>query len=156
MSAEKSVDTHRDLTDVCQIRDAYARYAFAYDQGLADEFAALFTEDGVFEIAGGPVIGGRESLAGMVSAAAARPARTLHVVSNVLVTITGGTAAGQAYVVLLAVHGGALRVVTAGTYADSFVCTPDGWLLSRRRFEPAAGPNPLGVPVTGASVGTQD
>lgn len=144
------VDTNRGPTDAEKLRDLYARYVFAYDGSRADDFAALFTDAGVFEIANGPVVSGRAALAGMVDAAAARPGSTLHVVTNVLVSVAGDSATGRAYVLLLAVDDGALRVVTAGTYDDSFERTEDGWLLSRRRFEPVAGPNPLGVPVVGA------
>lgn len=148
MTDEATVDAIPGGSDVEQVRDLYARYSWAYDQGRADEYAALFTEDGVFEVVGGPEVQGREALAGMVTAAAARPARTLHMVSNVLVTVTGDSAIGRAYVQLLALADGALRVVTVGTYDDTFVGTPTGWQLSRRRFEPAAGPDPSGIPLT--------
>lgn len=143
----ETVETDRDPTDAEQVRAIYARYAFAYDQGRADDFAALFTDTGAFEIAGGAVVSGRAALAGMVTAAAARSGDTMHVVSNVLVSVAGDSATGRAYVVLLAMDEGALRIVTAGTYEDSFDRTADGWLLSRRRFEPVVGPNPLGVPI---------
>jgi uncharacterized protein (TIGR02246 family) len=152
MAIEIPLGTNRTLADAEQIRDMYARYAFAYDRGRAEDFAALFTENGEFEVVGGPVVRGREALAGMVSAAAARPARTFHVVSNVRVMVTGETAAGQAYVLLLSANDGALRVVTVGTYDDAFVRTSTGWQLSRRRFEPAVGPNALGIPVLGEAV----
>ncbi|MET8181535.1 nuclear transport factor 2 family protein [Streptomyces sp. NPDC005336] len=149
MTDEAHVDTGPGASDAEQIRDLYARYSFAYDQGRADEYAALFTEDGVFEVVGGPEVQGREALAGMVSAAAALPARTLHMVSNVLVTVTGDSATGQAYVQLLALADAALRVVTVGTYDDTFVRTATRWQLSRRRFEPTVGPDPLGIRLAG-------
>lgn len=149
VEAHSNTDTDPGAPDAEQVRDLYARYSFAYDQGNADEYAALFTEDGVFEVVGGPEVQGRDALAGMVAAAAARPARTLHMVSNILVTVTGDSATGKAYVQLLALAEGALRVVTVGTYDDTFVRTSAGWLLSRRRFEPAVGPDPEGVPVAG-------
>lgn len=148
MSDEARVDIQSG-SDAEQIRDLYARYSWAYDQGRAEEYAALFTEDGEFEVVGGPRVQGREALAGLVSAAAARPGRTLHMVSNVLVTVTGDSATGQAYVQLLALADAALRVVAVGTYNDAFVRTAAGWQLSRRRFEPAAGPDPVGIPVVG-------
>lgn len=149
MTDEAHVDTVPAGVDVEQVRDLYARYSWAYDQGRADEYAALFTEDGVFEVVGGPEVRGREALAGMVEAASGRPVRTLHMVSNVLVTVTGESATGQAYVQLLALSDRALRVVTVGTYDDTFVRAAAGWQLSRRRFEPAAGPDPSGVPLRG-------
>lgn len=149
MMVDAELETGPAESDAEQIRDLYARYSFAYDGGRAEEYAALFTEDGVFEVVGGPDVQGRVALAGMVSAAAARPARTLHMVSNVLVTVTGDSATGQAYVQLLALVDGALRVVTVGTYDDTFVRTATGWQLTRRRFEAAAGPDPSGIPLTG-------
>ncbi|PVG83560.1 nuclear transport factor 2 family protein [Nocardioides gansuensis] len=151
MTVEAPSNTDPSASDAEQIRNLYARYSFAYDNGRAAEYAALFTENGVFEVVGGPEVQGSEALAGMVTAAAARPARTLHMVSNILVTMTADGAAGQAYVQLLALVDGALRVVTVGTYDDTFVRAATGWQLSRRRFEPVAGPDPSGIPVAGGN-----
>lgn len=151
MPGAAPVDIDPSASDAEQIRNLYAQCSFAYDDGRADEYAALFTEDGVFEVVGGPEVRGREALAGTVSAAAARPARTHHLVSNVLLTVSGESAAGRAYVQLLALADGALRVVTVGTYDDTFVRIAAGWRLSRRRFEPAAGPDPLGIRLAGGA-----
>jgi uncharacterized protein (TIGR02246 family) len=152
MTIEAPADTDPRASDAEQIRDLYARYSFAYDHGRVDDYAALFTDDGVFEVVGGPEVQGRTALAGMVAAAAARPARTLHMVSNILVTVAGDSAAGRAYVQLLAWVEGALRVVTVGTYDDTFVRGASGWQLSRRRFEPVAGPDPSGIRLAGGPI----
>ena len=45
-----------------EIRDLFARYCVHMDAGEAAEWAALFTEDGVFDMGTGPIVG-REALA---------------------------------------------------------------------------------------------
>lgn len=145
---EGADECSREHTDAEQIRNLFSLYAFAYDQGEANKFAALFAEDGEFEIVDGPTVRGREALASMVTAAAARPGRTLHMVSNVRVTVMGDDAKGQAYVMLLLISEGSLRVVAMGTYDDTLVRAPSGWMLSRRRFKPDVGPDANGIPIT--------
>jgi ketosteroid isomerase-like protein len=39
------------------IRDLYSRYCLYIDSGAAEEFALLFTDDGVFEVGDNPVAG---------------------------------------------------------------------------------------------------
>ena len=150
MSGEAPQADFPSASDAEQIRNLYAQLAFAYDEGRAEEYAALFTEDGAFEVAGGPETRGGEELAGTVVRAAARPDRTLHMVSSVLVAVAGDSASGRAYVQLLALADGALRCLTVGTYEDTYVRTAAGWRVSRRRFTPEAGPDPRGLRIVGA------
>ncbi|WP_433518209.1 nuclear transport factor 2 family protein [Nonomuraea sp. CA-143628] len=119
-----------------EITDLYARYSHAFDEGRADEVAALFIEDGVFVREGAAPVVGRDGLAALVRAAAERAPGMRHVVSNVLVEATENGATGQAYALALVVGGTDLRLATFGRYDDEFVPTPEGWRLRVRRFTP--------------------
>ena len=46
-----------------EIRDLFARYCVHMDAGEAAEWAALFTEDGVFDMGTGPIVGRETELA---------------------------------------------------------------------------------------------
>lgn len=124
-----------------QLTDVYARYTHAFDEGDADAVAALFTRDGEFVRRGADPVQGREALAAMVRAAAARGAGTRHLVSGVLVApgpedATGpGTARGTAYVQVVAVGDDALRLIALGRYEDEFAVEDGAWRIRSRVFE---------------------
>ncbi|MEV6041440.1 nuclear transport factor 2 family protein [Nonomuraea sp. NPDC052116] len=119
-----------------EIIDLYARYSHAFDEGRADEVAALFTEDGVFAREGAAPVVGRDGLAALVRAAAERAPGMRHVVSGILVEASEEGAVGQAYALALVVGDADLRLATFGRYDDAFVPTPEGWRLRVRRFTP--------------------
>ncbi|MEV4357911.1 nuclear transport factor 2 family protein [Nonomuraea sp. NPDC004186] len=119
-----------------EIIDLYARYSHAFDEGRADELAALFTEDGVFEREGAAPVIGRDGLAALVRATAERAPGMRHLVSNILVEASEAGALGQAYALALVVGDTDLRLATFGRYDDEFVPTPEGWRLRVRRFTP--------------------
>lgn len=136
-------------TDRLDLLELYARYAWAYDGGHAEEYAALFTPDGRFERPGAEPVCGRGDLAGLVTAAQGRGSGYTHVTSNVVVAATSDGASGRAYVVLLRIEPGAVSLLAAGRYHDEFVRMPDGWRISTRRFEPATGPELAGAVIAG-------
>lgn len=119
-----------------EITDLYARYSHAFDEGQADELAALFTEDGVFAREGGDPVTGRDGLAALVRGAAERIPGMRHFVSNILVEATESGARGRAYALALVVGETDVRLGTFGRYDDEFVRTPGGWRLRVRRFTP--------------------
>lgn len=137
------------VEDRAELIDLYARYAWAYDQGNADGYAALFAKDGRFERPGAPDAVGPEALAALVTGAQSRGTGYLHVTSNVLVQGNAEGASGRAYVVLLQVHPDAVRLLAAGHYVDSFVQTGDGWRIAHRRFEPLTGAAVAGALIVG-------
>ncbi|MFE2938125.1 nuclear transport factor 2 family protein [Streptomyces sp. NPDC059255] len=132
----------RVLGDIDQreVTDLYARCAYAYDEARPEAFAALYTEDGAFEVAGAEPVRGAAALADLVRGAAERSPGTRHLVSNVLVRGTGDGASGTAYVVALRVAPPAVRLITIGRYDDEFARTTDGWRIRRRRFTPFVRP----------------
>lgn len=77
--------------DVLAIRELTARYNHAIDSGRAEEWAATFTEDGVFEPSAGGRFEGREALAGFARAFAAR-FRVRHCTTDAVVEVDGNRA----------------------------------------------------------------
>lgn len=148
MTTAAHVDTI-SVEDRVDLLELYARYAWAYDQGDADGYAALFAEDGRFERPGAPDAVGPEALAALVTGAHSRGTGYLHVTSSVLVEGTPDGAAGRAYVVLLQAHADAVRLLAAGHYRDTFVRTGDGWRIAHRRFEPLTGAAVAGALIVG-------
>jgi ketosteroid isomerase-like protein len=103
------------------------RYNHAIDSGDAEGWAALFTDDGVFEVAG-QVMSGREAMVGFASGVNG----LRHVVANPVVEVVGDTATVQAY---LFAFGGTTMVIS-GSYEDQLVRKPDGWRFAKRSFTP--------------------
>ncbi|TCK22047.1 nuclear transport factor 2 family protein [Pseudonocardia endophytica] len=117
--------------------DLYGRYAHLYDDGHAEQFADLFTDDGVFAVAGREPVRGRAAIA-----RAARRGRDAlpgvrHLVSSVAVETAadGATASGRAYVQAVQIGDTSVLLVTLGIYDDRFVRDGDGsWRIAEHRF----------------------
>lgn len=140
----------RDTAERHELTELYARYTHAFDEGQGEELAGLFTADGAFLRAGAEPIRGPTALADMVRAAAARPARTRHLVSAILVTPHCATATGTAYVQVLTIAPDAVRLAAIGCYRDEFVRHHDQWRFRLRRFTPFTGAEISGSVLAGA------
>lgn len=91
-----------------RVENLYARYVFAADWQDADTYAALFTEDGVLDWAGG-VVSGREAIRREVHGMRAsfaeqeardaplRPARLRHFITSLALDVRGDEAEARAY-----------------------------------------------------------
>jgi uncharacterized protein (TIGR02246 family) len=124
------------LIDRAQIRELTARYNRCFDDGDPEGFAATFTEDGVMEVAGGPITSGRAALAEMCRHV---PYGIMHVTADATVQVEGDRAAQD--VTLLVVARPAAdaapderrsRLQRSGRYHDELVRTPEGWRFARR------------------------
>ncbi len=89
----------RWLLDRAQIRELTARYNRCFDDGDPDGFAALFTEDGVMEVAGTFTVSGREALAEMVRHT---PYGVVHVTVDATVEVDGDRAVQDVKLLVLA------------------------------------------------------
>jgi ketosteroid isomerase-like protein len=120
------------------------RYCEAVDFGHASRLADVFAADGVFD-AGGLHLVGREQIRRVFAERElVRELRTLHVCSNLDVTVLDDvTAAGVVYLTLYRRRGSAdwsVPVPTTlpaviGSYHDRYVRTTDGWRIASRRQE---------------------
>ncbi len=118
------------------------RYAQLNDAGHWPEVAALFAADGIMARPGAPDVDivGREAI---LAAFLARPARaSVHICSNVIVTVVNETQASATSLILLfsgnAPDDGGLPTLDAnspkvGAYTDHFTLTAEGWRFAARR-----------------------
>ena len=85
--------------DKRQLHELAQRYARACDTHDAEEFAAIFTEDGEI-VSPGHTMTGRDQIVAVVpSALKSMYLRTMHMVHNDLVWVDGDTARGETYCV---------------------------------------------------------
>ena len=129
-------------------------YADAWDHKQAAAFGALFTDDATLDIGTGPVKG-RAAIDAMFAKSNAGPTMR-HLMTNVLITPTGGSGArGQSYLQLFAgppSAGGAPVEVSGftlvGEYQDVFRIDGSGCRIAERRLVPVfrrarpPGPSP--------------
>ncbi|MGX7731507.1 SgcJ/EcaC family oxidoreductase [Rhodococcus sp. 2H158] len=114
-----------------EIRDLAGRYALAVDDHDIDTVLSLFTEDGVFEVAG-TELRGREQIRPFYVSSMDRYHTMLHTPEIHLVTIeddshASGIMTGHAE---LAVHD--TLMMTAFRYRDRYVRRDGTWLFERR------------------------
>jgi 3-phenylpropionate/cinnamic acid dioxygenase small subunit len=136
--------------DRLRIRELAERYCLAMDNALAEEWAATFAEDGVFEGVDG-TYRGREELVAFARRHAADPRYNTgqHWVSNFAIEVEGDRAEVFSNFQLVAHEPGSdpvrYYVRSVGWYRDSLVRTAEGWRFARRKvvLEPARpGPVP--------------
>jgi len=124
-----------ELADWVSIRELTARYNRSVDDGDVEAFAAVFTDDGVLEVLGGP--GGPRRRVGRAEigsiAANAGPRELVHVTTDAIVEVDGDEAT-QLCTLLLCRRAPAKGVVvfTTGRYTDRLVRTPEGWRFAER------------------------
>ena len=132
------------LEDKLAIQEVVAQYSYAYDTTDAEGFAALFTEDAVWELfaAGATQPEVRlESRAAIREWAAQRLHRRIrrfssrHYQSGMLFDTLTAEAAWTRTMVLITHQGiseATPRPVLSGVYYDQWRKTPEGWRLAHR------------------------
>jgi hypothetical protein len=118
-------------------------YCVYADHDRADDFAALFTDDGIWIQGSGDEVRGRDALRNYILK---RPGRTLtrHLITNLLVNVADSDhATGTAYALVFRdrdYHGSGHAPMRAPgsvvEYEDEFVRTSSGWKIRRRRTIP--------------------
>ena len=114
------------------IRDVYARYVTSLDTGAAADFAALYTDEGVFVGggAGGDDVVGRAALEAF---AAGLGAGSVHRLSlNHVIDVDGDTATCRSSILVLAGN----AVVSVGRVHDELRRVDGAWRIARRTFTP--------------------
>lgn len=121
--------------DATELRDLYARLAFAQDGGDADAWAGLFSPDGRLVLPSGTEVVGREALHGFIEARKAELSTLTHMIPNIAIDATRAGAKGRAYYLALRVSPeGALQIRGFGMYEDDFVRVDGRWRLHRREL----------------------
>lgn len=124
--------------DHAEIQQLYAKYNHAIDSGNAEEWAATFTADGVFNNR----FTGREALIGFVNNWKVNGTSRRHWNSNLTVTASGQGAKGSVYLMLLDVGVKPAAVMATGVYSDELVKIADGWRFKSRAVKMDAPAQP--------------
>src|ERR1700678_4546968 len=129
------------MDDYEQVRQLLARYAHTLDAEDVNGVAALFCEDGVFDL-GDQHFAGRAEIAEMFQgfAAAGALAGTRHLTLNSVITLDTTTGVAVSDWVVIRAAGDGWVIVAAGRYHDELI-KAGGWSF-RRREDIIAGPVP--------------
>jgi 3-phenylpropionate/cinnamic acid dioxygenase small subunit len=122
-----------------QIRDTLSRYNSFGDRGMSEEYAAQFTEDGVFETRNGIRAEGRDAIASFLrqsviagsdrsKPSAERPLVRHHLSNILFLEVEPDRARVSSY--FLRLHRD--RPEHWGLYRDVLVPTDDSWLIAHR------------------------
>ncbi len=129
----------RVVLDRQELATLISRYAHAVDARDVAGTVACFTDDAHVEFDGGvEVVDGRDALARFFEGAFTSPrmGRTgvsTHLMSNVIVTVTGDTAHVETQAVAYHASDDRDTVIVRGLrYSDDCVRRNDGWLIGRR------------------------
>jgi ketosteroid isomerase-like protein len=122
------------VEDRLDIHDLYARYAYAFDAGDGDAWAGLFTANGRFLREGEPDLVGRPVLRQFALDRNAAAPGVSHHTTSITVEGDGDAAHGAAYVLVLRVSDGELRLRNMGTYTDEIRRVGDQWQFARRVY----------------------
>ena len=119
------------LADRDALRELRAKYSHYWDDGRANDFVGLFTDDCVFQMATQGMVEGREALRVAVAEVIHRVGFSIHFTSDEVSEFTGeDTAIGYCR---FAFHGGGTpNIEGAGTYHDEYRKTPQGWRFTKR------------------------
>lgn len=124
----------RLLEDEREIGRLIAAYGPLVDDGAADEVAALWTEDGVYDV-DSRLLSGRDELAGMVRSATHQgfiAGGCAHFLGPAHITVDGDTATAACHSLLVLREDGGFVVERATAHHWSLIRTAEGWKVLRR------------------------
>ena len=131
-----------------EIRNLVAALAINADIGEIDDYAALFTEDAVWEMPANPAMGleatEKKGRADIVAGVRERRAAgtqgpgtgTWHSITTQQIEVSGDEATGRVYYQFLGKVDGKPSMLTLGRYTDRYVRTTVGWKLAHRTIHP--------------------
>ena len=125
-----------ELEEKEAIRDLMAAYCFHVDNGEFDQFANLFTENGIFEAGPFGKLEGRSAIYDFISAQVPRPSEgpaRKHCTLNHVIRIDGNQARADSYVVVLRECPSGIMASLAGRYEDLLVKEGGQWRFRLRR-----------------------
>ncbi len=123
------------LLDEKALVDLTVRYTWAIDHRRFEDLAAVFAEDGTADYGRLGVFQGPVAIGEAAAGALSRFDRTQHMVANHQVDLRGDEADGRCYFQAQHVRkdaSGDHNYTVAGTYADKFRRTEDGWRIAHR------------------------
>ena len=120
-----------------EIGKLLALYPQHADDGDAEAFGALFADDGEL-VAGGETITGPAAIAQWLRQTLTR-GKMRHLMMNAHIDVISPDHATGSMDMMLQNYdkaGNGWRVVLIPRYTDSYVKTPDGWKIARRKLDP--------------------
>ncbi|MGO8872124.1 MAG: nuclear transport factor 2 family protein [Acidimicrobiales bacterium] len=114
-----------------QIRRTLGQYGQWLDDGLFDEWAELFTDDARL-IFGDQVTEGRRAIREYIMTVQAAGSRGLHVTTNSLIDVDGGSASATTDYVFVRPTPQGLGIIAAGRYHDRLVRDGGRWRFCER------------------------
>jgi uncharacterized protein (TIGR02246 family) len=138
------------LMDRIAVEDTMAKYAKAVDYGTPEEYAALFTEDGLVRSQGHDYVG-REAIQKMITPILGKPApgapprrRLRHILSNDNYELDGNTAhVFGSWATIASVGDRGPQIGGIGYYTDTLVKVNGTWLIAKHiLYVDLAAPRP--------------
>ena len=122
-----------EAADRVMITDLLARYVWAADYGTAEEWADVFTPDGIFGVAGGEMrVVGRERLMEFMNDLYRTVPHIHHVTTSLKIELEGDRATGKAQLNEFLSQPEAIYPNLHGWYEDEYVFTGEHWLIKSR------------------------
>ena len=137
--------TLRDCVDKMAIKELFGRYAHAIDTGDSEGWAAVFTEDGQYELFGNTTKGRPAIAAAITGRREGRP-HSQHRMANHVISIDGDTAHSVCEFCVIAERQGRIDTITAGFYEDDLKRVNGQWLIARRQIQIKTDPAILEPP----------
>ncbi len=122
-----------EAADRVMITDLLARYVWAIDYGTAQQWADVFTPDGVFGVvAGGLRVEGRERLIEFANDLYRTVPHLHHVTTSMAIDLDGDRATGKSQLNEFMSRPEAIYPNLHGWYEDDYVFIDGRWLIKRR------------------------
>jgi hypothetical protein len=126
-----------ELEEKEAIRDLMSAYCFHVDSGEFDKFAALFTEDAIFEAGPFGKLLGRRAIFDFINAQVPRPGEgpaRKHCTLNHVIRVSGAEARADSYIVVLRESSAGIIASLAGRYEDLLVKEVGEWRFKVRKI----------------------
>lgn len=119
------------LLDVHEIREVSVRYNRYADASDGQRFAALFTEDGEFDIVGDRTYRGRAEIASVCNGSTG----IMHIAVDSIVEVNGDSAIQTSKLIVgkISQDSGSMDFIGTTTMRDFFVREDGSWLIKRRQ-----------------------
>ncbi len=123
----------QEAADRTMIADLLARYVWAIDYGTAEEWANVFTPDGVFGVdKGGLRVAGRARLMEFANDLYRTVPHLHHVTTSMAIDLDGDRAKGKSQLNEFMSRPEAIYPNLHGWYEDDYVFVEGRWLIKRR------------------------
>lgn len=125
----------RALEDREAIRDLIASYGPLADSGDAEALAALWTEDGIYEVVGFAEAAGHAQIAALIDGPVHRALMAdgcAHILGPVVISIRGDTAQARGHSLVLRHTGSGFEAHRVSANRWTLVRTAAGWRVTHR------------------------